>query len=314
MCMRAKFFLLVSSMMFPCVLFAGPLAQTHVALDLIKLSRDSSASVDYVYDNSGTVNTAADDTVLGSSGDFDDDADNGYVLSGSLKLNERWSLNVGTYQSETDASDDFSDPNGRLEIFRLPLTSEFDAANVVKASYESELSGLNLNAVYAFDESLDFIVGFGTIDLDERFRIVSDDNGSVGIGRYTIRAENEMQGLHVGVAFSRQLQEKLGVYVIGKLGSYDNDTEQRQHVADTSFTRTNRDSSSTSARVIDLRLGLNYYFTEQLSVDFGYYLVSIDDVALAESQFDTTAAGIDDVVDDDDVDWDGYSLGLKYTF
>lgn len=306
--------LILSFLVSTSLCYAGPLANNNVSIDLTRLSRDSDVSVDYLFDNNGTVNTAPDDTPLGATGSFDDDAETGFFVSGSLQLGGNWYINANLLQSEMEASDDFTDPAGQLEIFRLPLTNEFDAANTVAADYSSDLAGFDLNAIYRFSESVDFIIGIGSIDLEERFKIVTDDIGSAGVGTYTIRADNELQGLHVGIAMNHMFSPKLGVFFIGKLGSYDNDTRQHQRVQDSAFTRINRDSGSTTSAIMDLRLGLNYSFTERLELGVSYRLLGIEDVALAESQFDTSAAGPASIVDDDDIDWDGYSLGLRYAF
>lgn len=294
---------------------AGPLAENHVSIDLTRLSRDSNASVVYVYEEIGP---ALDPFVpLSATDSFDDDADTGYSISGSYSLNNRWSFNASLLQSEMDVSETFVDSAGNLTVFTPQNTNEFDAAQFVQGSYTSELSGFDLNAIYRLNEHVDFLAGLGILGLDERFEIISDDNGFAGVGRYTIQIKNDMQGLHVGVALNYMPLDKLNLYFVGKLGRYDNDSEQRQQAVDSGLPvspRINSASGSTDATITDLRVGVNYLFTEQLALDFGYRLISVTDIALAESQFDTSSAGPADIVDDDDIDWDGYSLGLRYAF
>lgn len=299
---------------FPFALKAGGLGDSQFGLDLTSFARDSDGSVTYVYDNSGTVNAPADDLPLGSTSSFDDDADTGYRISASWKFTDKWAVNGAILSSEMSASDKFSDPGGQLEVFRSPITNEFDAANSVRASYLSELSGEELNAVYRYSETVDFYLGLGHLSLEERFRIVSDDTGSVGTGSYVIRTDNDMLGPHVGVALDHMYGDKFGVYLIGKIGWYDNDADQRQRLDDFALTRSNRESASQTSTVSDIQIGLNYYFSEEFALNFGYQLIKISDVALAENQFDTTLAGSNDVDDGGEIDWDGFNLGLKVSF
>jgi opacity protein-like surface antigen len=204
-----------------------------------------------------------------------------------------------------------------LDVFRdVDFTESFDGADSVKASYLSELSGVAVNAVYRFSDSVDFMVGVGQMDLDEKFKITSVDPGSLirpDGGTYRIRTENDMFGPHLGVAWNAMFSEKWGGYLVGKVGWYDNDSKQRQRVVD-NVTRVNRGSDSGTSMVTDIRLGLNYNFSSQLSVNAGYQLVQISDVALAESQFNDSEPGSNDIDNSGEIDWDGFNLGLKISF
>jgi hypothetical protein len=297
--------------------FAGALSDNNLSIELNSLERDSDDSVTYVYDNSGTVNDSVDDVSKGSTGSFDDDADTGYLISGSFELTDKWSINAAIMESEMSSSDSFSDPNGRLEVFRASWSESFDAADRVEASYDSELSGMELNAVYRFSDSVDFMVGVGQMDLEEKFKIYSLDSGSLvrpDGGTYKIRTENDMFGPHLGVAWNGMFSEKWGGYVVGKVGWYDNDSKQRQRVDDNN-TRVNSESDSGTSTVTDIRLGVNYHFSSQVVVNAGYQLIQISDVALAESQFyDSDPPGSNDIDSSGEIDWDGFNLGLRISF
>lgn len=294
--------------------FAGELSQDHVSLDLTMLSRDSDSSVTYLYDNNGNT-TVSDDIPLEKSDNFNDDADTGYRLSGSKQLSSRWSINGGLMSSEMSYSETRTEPAGQLTVFQLNNTNEFDSAQSVKSSYESELSQVEINAVYNFSDNIDFLVGLGQLSLDETFRIVSDDTGFVGVGTYRIKTSNDMMGPHAGIALTHKTSDKLGFYLVGKMGWYDNDTEQQQQVSgDPSLPRSNKGSDSESSTIMDIRLGMNYYFSKQVSVNLGYQLINITNVALASGQFDITSAGSNEVNGDNDIDWDGFNLGVRYTF
>ncbi|MFZ9039698.1 MAG: BBP7 family outer membrane beta-barrel protein [Gammaproteobacteria bacterium] len=286
------------------------------------LERDSDDSVTYVYDQGGPpVSDKTNDIPLGSTGSFDDDADTGYLVSGSFEITDKWSINAAIMESEMSSSDSFTDPNSRLDVFRYigttPWTESFDAADRVEASYDSELSGVDLNAVYRFSDSVDFMVGVGQMDMDEKFKIYSVDSASAirpDGGTYEIRTENDMFGPHLGVAWNGMFSEKWGGYVVGKVGWYENDSEQRQRVDDND-TRVNGESDSGTSMVTDIRLGLNYHFSIQVAVNAGYQLIQISDVALAESQFyDSVPPGSNDIDSSGEIDWDGFNLGLKISF
>jgi opacity protein-like surface antigen len=123
-----------------------------------------------------------------------------------------------------------------------------------------------------------------------------------------------MQGIHAGVAFNYAMANGFGFYLQGKVGWYDNDASQNQQFVDTAFTRNNSGSSSQNSTVYDLRLGVNYQFNAQTSMNLGYQVIDISNVALAESHFDTSIAGSNAVHDDNDVRWDGFNLGVNYRF
>jgi opacity protein-like surface antigen len=279
------------------------------------LSRDSNSSVTYLYDNNGNVNDVSDDIPLATSDNFNDDADTGYRLSGSKKLSSKWSINAGLMSSEMSYSETITEPAGQLTVFPLNNTDQFDAADSVKTSYDSDLSSEEINAVYNFNDKIDFIIGLGHLSLDEKFRITSDDTTAAGIGTYTINTGNDMTGFHAGIAISHKATDKVGLYFVGKIGWYDNDTDQKQRVDDTSLPlRVNSGSDNESSTVYDIQLGASYDINKQLAVRLSYQLISISNVALASSQFDVTSTGTNAVNGDNDIDWDGFNLGVRYTF
>ena len=297
-------------------LFAGELSQDHLSIDLSKLSRDGGNSVTYLYDNNGTVNSSGDDTPLANTGSFNDAADLGYRLSGSKNITSNWSVNAGILRTVMDKTDSFSSTSsvGRLEIFRSPLTNEFDAAHSVVANYNSKLSGEELNLVYQLNTKLDVLLGLSHYKLDERFRITSDDTHTAGVGVYTMNTSNDMLGLQIGLAANHKWSENLGGYLVGKIGSYNNDATQSQYVDDSSFTRTNSGSKSGSSMMYDIRLGINYYYSKQVVLNLGYQSVKLTNVALAEKHFNTTTTGSNTVDSSSDITWNGLNAGLKYNF
>lgn len=296
-------------------LLAGQLSADQVMLEANILHRDSDKNTVYLYNNNGTVNNAADDIALAGTGGFSSDADTGYRLSGSKRLSASWSINAVLSSSELSKTDTFIDPSSHLEIFRSPLTANFDAANYVSAAYYSRLRTAEVNAIYRLGGSMDLLAGITRLKLDEQFKIVSDDNLAAGIGTYTINTDNKMLGPQIGLAYSYKPGARYRIYFIGKLAWLSNDASQNQYVDDApTFTRNNSASVSHSSTMYDFKVGINYYFTDQLAANLGYQYIKITEVALAESQFDTTAAGPATLTASDSVSWGGFSLGLGYYF
>lgn len=296
-------------------LLAGELSRDQIAIDVNALQRDSGNDTIYLYNNNGTVNNSVDDIALAGTGSFSDKADVGYRLSASKNINSRWSINGGILSSELAKTDNFVDPAHQLEIFRLPITANFDAANSVSTDYSSKLQNAELNAVYRYSDNLDLFAGVARVTLDERFKIVSDDSVAAGIGTYTMNTSNDMLGPQIGLAYSYKPGANYSIYFIGKLAWLNNDANQNQLVDDApAFTRNNSASDSHSSTMYDVKLGLNYYFTQQLAMNLGYQFIKVSDVALAESQFNTTVAGSNTVNTSDSVSWDGFTLGLSYYF
>jgi len=303
-------------------LIAGPLLAGQLSTDLLTLDanilhRDSDTNTIYLYNNNGTVNNPADDIPLAGTGSFSDDADVGFRLAGTKQLSNKWSINVGILSSELSKTDSFTDPSSQLEIFRLPITDNFDSATSVSAAYNSKLQNIEVNAVYRFSGSLDLFAGLTQIKLDERFKIVSNDPLSTvpGVGTYTINTNNKLIGPQIGISYNYKPGTKYSLYVIGKLAWMNNDASQNQYVDDApTFIRSNNASDSHSSSMYDVKLGVNYYFTQQLAMNLAYQYIKVSDVVLAEGQFDTTIAGSNALKISDGVSWAGFSIGLGYYF
>lgn len=293
-------------------LMAGELSQDQISVDLMQLTRDSNNSVTYLYDNGGTVNSPGDDTVLSSTGDFNK-ADLGYRLSGSKKVSEKWSFHAGLISMTMDSASSFNS-SGQLEIFQLAATGDFDAAHTVQANYSSEMAGEEINAIYQYNDSIDYIIGISHLNIDEQFKIISDDTGNPGVGTYTIDTGNDMMGVQIGVAVNHKTTDKISFYALGKVGFYDNSSNQIQTVTDSALNRSNNGTESGSSTITDVKLGMKYHYSKQIVMNLDYQLINISNVTLAESHFDTTFAGSNAVINSDDLKWSGFNLGLTYMF
>lgn len=295
-------------------IFAAELSDDHISVDILQLSRESGKSFIYLYDNGGTPNTPANDTALDTTKTFSDTAEPGYRLSGSKKISEKWAINVAILNEKMDITRSFSSPAGRLEIFQNSLTNEFDSAHTVQSDYRSTLGIEDISSIFKYSDALDFILGIGHIKLNEKFKMTSDDTGTVGIGTYNIHTDNNMLGINAGINYSLKTTDKFGVIFTGKIGWYENKAEQRQQLNENGLTRNNSGSDSTSSTLTDLRLGLYYHVSQKLSININYQETNITNVALAESHLNTTASGSNLVVSSDDIKWSGLNLGLSYMF
>jgi opacity protein-like surface antigen len=297
---------------------AGPMSETQVGVELLQLERDSDPDVVYLWDNNGTV-THTDDTVVDSTATFDDSADTGYRVSAVRKLTEKWSIH-GAYTTtgELDESKSFSDPAAQLTVFwntALTPTDHFDSADFVQANYTSEQDNFEVNAVYAMSERIDLFAGVSKLNLDESFKIYSIDTGTAGSGQYNIHTSNELLGAQLGINMNFPATEKFDIYLLAKMGWYNNSSEQRQILSDPVLA-SNRDvkvSDDTSATAYELRLGGTYDFGNNILINLGYQYQKITDVALAESQFDGESGGTT-LSNDDDITWQGLHLGVNYYF
>lgn len=295
--------------------FAGELSADQIAINANLLKRDSGKNIIYLYNNNGTVNNSADDIPLAGTDSFSASNDVGYQLSGSKHLAGNWSINAGWLNSELSKTDNFTDPSMQLEIFRLPITNNFDSADSVSAAYSSKVQNLEINAVYRFSDNLDLFAGLAQVKLDEQFKIVSNDSLAAGAGTYTINTKNKMLGPQLGLAYAYKPAQNYQIYFVGKLAWLNNDSSQNQFVDDSpTYTRSGSASDSHSSMYYDLKLGLKYRITQQLAINLAYQYINVSDVALAESQFDTSASGSNTIKYGDSVSWSGASLGVGYYF
>jgi opacity protein-like surface antigen len=164
-------------------------------------------------------------------------------------------------------------------------------------------------------DRIDIFGGIGQLNLDEKFHIVSDDFGTAGTGRYNINTSNDMVGTQLGVHLNFPATENLGVYLLAKLGWYDNSNEQHQTVSDpvTSANRNVRVTGDSTTKTREVRVGGHYAFTSNLRMNLGYQYLKLTEVALAESQFDVQTGGTT-LSNDDEITWQGLQLGLNYYF
>lgn len=298
-------------------LLAGNLSETHISLDTpqLTLKRDSGKSITYLYDNGGTANVVDNDTSLDTTNNFNN-IEPGYRISASNKLSSSWSFNAQFVNNNMYESRSFKDTNGQLEIFQLSLTENFDSAHSVQASYKSDFDADEVSAIYNFSDNVDFILGFGYMTFVEKMQIISDDTGAgaTGIGVYTILTDNLLIGLHAGIALDFKPTNNTGVYLIGKIGYYNNLANQSQKVSDVSFQRFNSGSTQENSTVTELRMGLSYFYSKEIALNLGYQSFNISNIALAETHFNTSSAGINNVFANDNLEWSGVSFGFNYIF
>jgi opacity protein-like surface antigen len=293
---------------------AGSMSETQIGVELLQLERDSNQNIIYVWDNAGNVGIHADDTAVDTTGSFDDTADPGFRLNAARKLTDKWSIH-GAYTTfgKLDKTSTFSDPSAQLDVFWTGGTQEFDSADIVQASYTSELKNFEVNAVYAMSDRLDVFAGVSQMTLDESFKVFSDDYGLTGTGQYNIDTSNDLLGVQLGINLSHPATDSLNLYVLAKLGWYNNSAEQKQTVTDPVYNRNASASGDGSSTVYEIRLGGSYDFGNNILMNLGYQYTTVTDVALAESQFDVVGGGAA-LSSDGEIAWQGLNLGLSYYF
>ena len=120
--------------------------------------------------------------------------------------------------------------------------------------------------------------------------------------------------MQAGLAANYKASGKINIFLVGKIGLYDNSSNQNQTVTDTTLNRSNSGSKSGSSTITDVKLGMKYSFSKQVVINLDYQLINVSDVALAESHFNTTAGGSNVVQNNGDLEWSGFNLGLTYLF
>ena len=146
-----------------------------------------------------------------------------------------------------------------------------------------------------------YVMGFRYINLSDRFLFSADPSG-FGINgdpqelNYVVASNNNLFGFQMGGGLSYCVTNALTAYTIGKAGIYNNHVTQLQQVYGTAgnavintgafagqdfLIRSSDDVLSVSGQV---DVGGRWAFTNQLSLNFGYRVLGLAGVAIAETQ------------------------------
>ncbi len=175
--------------------------------------------------------------------------------------------------------------------------SNFDGAEDVTITYESDLNNYELNYLFKYGCCcpVTWLIGFRYVDLDEFFDYESSDTSSPGpsyqTSNYWINTENDLLGLQIGGLLDGCITECFTWRFDARAGIYANFTEQHTWMAETNNTVLYRDfitEDEEAAFVTDMRLEGRYHLTNCTALTLGYQLMWVDGVALAPEQLDFT--------------------------
>jgi hypothetical protein len=146
-----------------------------------------------------------------------------------------------------------------------------------------------------------YTAGFRYINLSDRFLFSSDPTGANIDGEpqelnYVVASTNNLYGFQIGGGLSYCITDRLTAYTIGKVGIYDNHITQLQQVYGTAgnavintgafagqdFLIRSSDDVLSVAGQFDL--GGRWAATDRWSVNFGYRVLGLAGVAVAETQ------------------------------
>ena len=223
----------------------------------------------------------------------------GYRLGLSYQICSGSSLNVQYFR--VDNWNQTKQFTGDLDVLGNPLGNPSDATWI----YGSDLTNAEINGRHAVTPWLGFIGGFRWIELDDRASLNSGGPLIASFNR-RISTDNTLLGGQLG--FDYLLFDMGGVFRVDttlKIGVFNNEMT----LASAGFGAGNRTENHTTVAG-DFQLRGVWQIAPNLSVTGGYYLLGLNDVALAPEQFvDPTQ-----IRDDGDVLIQGGTLGLMWVY
>jgi hypothetical protein len=196
-----------------------------------------------------------------------------------------------------------------------PATQDFSAAQIMNASLTSRINNVEVNFIRPTDrEGINLLAGFRYLNLDERFNLESLSQFG-GTSDYRANTANNLFGGQVGTTMNRQWGV-FGLEVLGKVGIFGNDAQQRTYMTDLDSTSLLRDAYNRSGQVAFVgEIGINgtIQFTRSLYCRVGYDLIWVEGIARATDQLDftNTAASGTDLVSDGGAFLHGFNFGVE---
>ena len=268
-------------------------AKLSVDLEGLYMRRENLDNATFVFNNAGTVNVPGDDTALKDSGELDGEWEPGGRLSVMLGDGNRWEMEVaGFWIMPFHEGADVSDPAGNLDVIVNPnLTTAFDGASFVRATYDSSIWGGEVNFRNTYQPGLTWISGVRYIQLGEGFDIKSFSSAANSGGLYDIDTRNRMIGVQGGVAGEIPLGPGLTLSFTGLGGAFANQSRMRQIIIDNrdvapAVIRYERDGNLDLAWMGEGRIGVGLDLNPFMTVGVGYQVLYLGNVALAPLQTD----------------------------
>ncbi len=174
----------------------------------------------------------------------------------------------------------------------VPLaTLDFFNADSMTLTTSANIQNAELNLRYGDPEDFQFIGGFRYFGLSENLNIQSTDSDS-GTSNYRIKSSSDLFGIQLG-------GEKVvsrGAWLAratGKAGVFGNQMQQSTFLGDFNDTVVLRNFKTNGSDVSflgEIGASVGYLITENCSLEGGYGLLWIDNVARAGDQLDFTDA------------------------
>ena len=165
---------------------------------------------------------------------------------------------------------------------------DFLRADVVQAQFRSALQNAELNRIRSLGPAFAWLAGFRYVYLHESYQLTSTSN-ITGTSLYKVNARNDLFGGQLGGRL-RQTYGSLGLELVGKAGVFGNVAGEKNFVANDDG-MTLRNASTTGGNVAfvgDLWLTTRMQLTQNISLESGYSVMWVEQVALALNQLDFT--------------------------
>ncbi len=203
-------------------------------------------------------------------------------LSTPINLNTQFGpVRLGDPVTGTPASFYFDSAHSQ-QITRNDQINNFEI-NLLQTAFVTnnrmQLTGLVGFRYFRFDERL----SFGAVSANQNF----GDNGGADEAYLNFRTTNNLFGGQVGVIANFPLTQRLGIFIIPKGGIFGNQMTNNAHLFSGDGLQGFNISSTKSdvSFLAEIDTGLSWAFTPNFRAFFGYRVVGISNIALADNQF-----------------------------
>ncbi len=184
-----------------------------------------------------------------------------------------------------------------VAILDLPdIADDYVMALRQTIDYQTNLQNLELNYQHQLTPAtqrsyVTLLGGLRYVGIDESFTLTSFDNNSRlggNVGRYSIKTDNNLIGLQVGLNTGVQVTRRFGLGLKARAGLLASSAKQTSTFINdgASLLTINGSGSGTEiAPMLDLAGMATVDFSPNVSLNFGYRFLLVDGVATAPAQF-----------------------------
>lgn len=251
-----------------------------VSADALFLTREASAP------NILAFNTAAPDQAF-NVGDLRFGTQTGFDLSlkRSLGCQNAMELRFFSIDGWDASSTTTTTPNDLLQFnSAIPLFAF--AGDAIAAQYSSKLNNGEINLFSRRKESVEWLIGFRYLELDERGG-TSLVNAGIPV-EYRSTTRNRLYGGQVGANLNLLSTDRFSIGAVGKAGIFGNVVGHDAFVDSGFGALTATGNESRTAFVGELGFTGTYSLAERVSLRSGYRLLWVDGVAIATDQLGAT--------------------------